>query len=368
MRKSIRNVLITKLRHHGDVLLTSPVFSVLKKYHPDIQMDALVYQETAEMLTFHPAIRRVYTIDKQWKKLGFVAHIKKEYGILKKLRQEKYDLIIHLTENFRGCWIAWCCSIPNGITFCNEDRDHLWFWKKVFQYRVPLVARRHTVESHLDILRVLGVFPEKDERCLRLVSGAEADLSVEHKLRSRGWLGEAFIVVHPISRWTFKCWKTSAVAQMIDRLRTRGYTVVLSAAPVQKEKDMIDQIKKNLKQDVLDFSGELTLKQLASLIAKANLLVTVDSVPMHIASAMKTPVVALFGPSSEHVWSPWMVSHRIVVSGAHACRPCGKDGCGGSKISDCLQSISVEAVLKEIDSLLLDNAHEDRNCQAKISV
>jgi heptosyltransferase-3 len=73
---------------------------------------------------------------------------------------------------------------------------------------------------------------------------------------------------------------------------------------------------------------------------------------MHIAAAMQTPVVAIFGPSGEYEWAPWQVPHRIVVSAEHACRPCGNDGCGGGKVSECLTQLPLEAVLAAVNSLL----------------
>jgi heptosyltransferase-3 len=91
---------------------------------------------------------------------------------------------------------------------------------------------------------------------------------------------------------------------------------------------------------------------LAALAARAKLFIGVDSAPMHIAAAVQTPTVALFGPSGELEWAPWGVRHRIVASTEHACRPCGNDGCGGGKVSECLTRLPVEAALSAIDSLL----------------
>ncbi|WJY14995.1 putative lipopolysaccharide heptosyltransferase III [Pectobacteriaceae bacterium CE90] len=350
----LKRILITKFRHHGDVLLTSPLFSILRKRYPDAQIDALVFAETAEMLALHPDIDHLYTVDKKWKKLGPVKQIAKEWALLKTLRQQRYDAIIHLTESMRGFWIARVAGIPLGVTFRNISRDKLSFWRKTFQYRVPRVARRHTVESHLDTLRVLGIQPEGEERRLQLIPGDEADHELEQKLRAQQWQGQSFIVVHPTSRWLFKCWKSSAMAATINTLCERGHTIVLSASPADNEMAMIADIKSQLTYPVLDLSGQLSLKQLASLIGKAQLLLGVDSVPMHIASAMQTPVVALFGPSGDTEWAPWMTVNRVVVSDHHPCRPCGKDGCGGSKVSDCLQQIGVQQVLLAIDSALLE--------------
>jgi len=84
----------------------------------------------------------------------------------------------------------------------------------------------------------------------------------------------------------------------------------------------------------------------------------VDSAPMHIAAAMGTPVVALFGPSGEMQWGPWGVPARVIASNAHPCRPCGLDGCGGSKVSDCLTTLPVERVHAGLRSLLAETGSE----------
>jgi heptosyltransferase-3 len=75
---------------------------------------------------------------------------------------------------------------------------------------------------------------------------------------------------------------------------------------------------------------------------------------MHIAAAMGTPTLALFGPSGEHEWGPWQVPQRVVVSRAHPCRPCGLDGCGGGKVSECLTSLRVDDVHAQFEALLGD--------------
>ena len=116
---------------------------------------------------------------------------------------------------------------------------------------------------------------------------------------------------------------------------------------------MIEGIQAQVKQPALSLAGQLNLKELAALTAAARMFVGVDSAPMHIAAAVGTPTVALFGPSGDKQWGPWGVPSRVLTSGAHLCRPCGHDGCGGGKVSDCLTAIEVEAVLQAAQELLL---------------
>ena len=107
---------------------------------------------------------------------------------------------------------------------------------------------------------------------------------------------------------------------------------------------MVEEIVEGL--DVVNLSGKVSLQQLAGLIDRSEFLICVDSLPFHMASALKKPVVAIFGPTSEVTWGPWRNERAEVVAMPFSCRPCYQDGCGGSKRSDCIESISVERVLQ----------------------
>src|SRR3569832_133150 len=104
---AVKKVLVVKLRHHGDVLLTSPVFSFLKTKLPHATIDGLIYQETAPMLEGHSAINKLHLYDKKWKKFSFFKRWKEEIALLLRIRKEKYDLVINLTEVDRGAIAAW---------------------------------------------------------------------------------------------------------------------------------------------------------------------------------------------------------------------------------------------------------------------
>jgi len=130
--------------------------------------------------------------------------------------------------------------------------------------------------------------------------------------------------------------------------------VVLTGAPVVQEQQLVADILSNGQFDekhLVNLTGQLTLKQLAAIISKARCFIGVDSVPMHIAAAVKTPTVALFGPSNAAIWSPWQVSHQVVRS-RPSCQPCMQKGCGNSGWSECMDRISVQDVtdaLSQVD-------------------
>jgi heptosyltransferase-3 len=347
---AIHRVLVVKLRHHGDVLLASPVFTVLKNRAPHIEIDALVYAETAPVLSGHPAIDQIHTIDRSWKKEGFGYALVQEWRLFRTLRARRYDLLVHLTENPRGAWLAVLLGVPYAVVRdYRPRRGRLWHAAFTHRYRIP-ARPRHTVEIHLDALRRLGIQPAPAERRLVLVAGEEAERAVAERLRRHGLVAKGFIHVHPTSRWRFKCWEPQKYAALIDALQEQGERVVLTAAPTAAERQFVADITTRLRRPVVDLSGELSLKELAALCAQAKCFVGVDSLPMHIAAAVQTPVVALFGPSGELEWGPWMVRARVLTS-AHPCRPCGLDGCGQGKISECLTAIAVEKVLEAVREL-----------------
>lgn len=119
---------------------------------------------------------------------------------------------------------------------------------------------------------------------------------------------------------------------------------------------MVERILAHTRAAPVNLAGQLSLKELAALAGSAQLFIGVDSAPMHIAASQGTPTVALFGPSGEIEWGPWKVAHRVVASSIHPCRPCGNDGCGGSKVSECLTTLPVQRVLAAARELLQGTA------------
>jgi heptosyltransferase-3 len=357
--REIRRALVTKLRHHGDVLLASPVFATLARAAPHLEVDALVYRETAPMLDNHPAIARLFTIDRDVKRSGVLAQAAAERRLLADLRARRYDLLIHLTEHPRGLALAHLLRPRFAVTRERAGDARLWRRFTHF-YRLPRGTPRHAVEANLDALRRIGVYPEPADKRLVLVPGADAKARVaallaEHELKPRG-----FVHAHPGSRWLFKCWPAASTAALFDRIAADGHRIVVTGAPDPRERSLVDAIaaavSSHTREQLVDLTGQLTLPALAAVTASARAFVGVDSAPMHIAAAMGTPTLALFGPSGEHEWGPWMVPHRIVASSVHPCRPCGIDGCGGGKVSECLTTLPVADVHAQFRALLAETA------------
>ena len=327
--------LVVKLRHHGDVLLAAPVLSLLKARAPKLEVDALVYDDTAPMLEGHPALAQLHVVGRKWRDEGPMTRLAGENRLLSSLRGRRYDVLVHLSEHPRGAWLARLLGVRYSVAPAMPRRGR--FWRKSFTHLYPLVGggRRHQVELNLDALRRIGLQPGPEERAVAFVPGAAAEKKVNELIE-----GE-FVHVHPASRWHFKCWPADKNAELIDRLAADGHRVVLTSAP--DELPYIEEIVKRTTSRPLSLAGKLSIKELGALTRRAKLFVGVDSMPMHLAAAMGTPTVALFGPSGENEWGPWNVRRRVVTT-THTCRPCGYDGCGGGKVSECLAFLPVDAV------------------------
>ena len=213
-----------------------------------------------------------------------------------------------------------------------------------------MCIRDSKVEANLDALRRIGLQPGMEERRLQFVPGAAAEASVDALMTAEGLTERGFVHIHPASRWSFKCWTAERNAALIDRLAV-AHRVVVTAAPERDEMSLIEKILSKTQAKTVNLAGRLSIKELGALTGRARLFVGVDSMPMHLAAAMRTPALALFGPSGEHEWRPWRVAHRVVTS-RHPCRPCGNDGCGGGKISECLTTLEVDEVYAAAQDLL----------------
>jgi heptosyltransferase-3 len=154
----------------------------------------------------------------------------------------------------------------------------------------------------------------------------------------------------------FKCWPHEKVAELIDLIQGElEIPVVLTSGPDEQERAYIKDLLDRIDTEVIDLSGILSLKELGAVIRGARLFFGIDSAPMHISAALKTPVVVLFGPTSSVDWGPWPPrgeGHRIITSTRHDCIPCGRDGCDGSKVSDCLIDLDIATVFQAVKEQL----------------
>lgn len=335
---NVKRVLVVKLRHLGDVLLTTPVFAALKEALPQAQIDAYIYEEAKGVLEGHPAITNLIGYDRNWKEQGFFCRLKNEFSLLWKLRKQSYDLVINLTEGDRGVLVAKFSGAKIRVGFSPKGKLQRKWITHIVKHCPSL---RHRVEKNLDALRRIGIFPDEASRDLFF----HIDENTIHSMQQP----EPFILIHPTSRWRFKCLPIPKMRTLVQKLLSQGKNVILTSGPDPVEIGMVQAIARGTTAKVL--AGKTTLKELGALIASSEMLICVDSVAHHLASALKKRVIAFFGPTSQVTWGPWRNPNAKILSKGLSCQPCYQDGCGGSKYSDCLATLVVDQILGEMDSL-----------------
>lgn len=341
------NILVIKLRHLGDVLVTTPTLSALKGAYPKASITMVVNAGTEAMVEGNPDIEEIIPLVRGSEDNGKSGNL----NLIKRLRKKAFDLSIDFTIGDRGAFLSLMAGAPRRIGY-GPKKTKQWWWSIAYNQTLPQPKpNRHIVESHLDAVRLMGLSPGRPE--LKFFWSKRDEERVADQLLGQGFdRQQPYLVVHPTSRWMFKTWNLQKYARVIDTLQEDlGFKVVLTGGPGEPEMTAGRTILGECRSRPVDLSGRLDLKQLGCLIAGARAFFGVDSAPMHIAAAVRTPAVVLFGPSGDIMWGPWGRGHRVIRK-KWVCRPCGADGCNGTKISRCLEEIEVEEVIPALEAAL----------------
>jgi heptosyltransferase-3 len=361
--------------HIGDVVLVTPALELLQPLVPGADISMLVRSGTEAILDNHPLVRRVFTggeIVSQQRmhvqtrsSLGQrLAQIPRGLSVVAELRREKFDVVVDFTSGDRSAILGFLSGAAirvghaaKGTGFAGRDNLYTHVCPAPDQDQPP----RHRVWRDAGLLR--DVARAVGRAALSTVEALSPGPSrIYPRPSDLAWARArwselappdvARIVVHPTSRVLYKCWPANRWIDVIRALTAeREVCVVVTAGPANAERELAQTIVTTLGPKVHPQLGDMSLGQLAALISEANLFAGVDTAPMHIAAAVGTKVVALFGPSDDKVWGPWGVAHRVVRH-ACACLESGERRCDEAQGMACLTAVSTDEVLDAIRELL----------------
>ena len=341
------NILIVKLSAIGDVVHTLPSLAALRSLYPEAHLTWVVEEGAADLLRGHPCLDRVLVSRrKTWLKAlrkGAIAGASKEMReFLARLRDRPYDLVIDFHGLFKSALLAALSGGRRRLGYDSLQELSGFFYNE----KIPEDLTKHAVERYLDFIRHLGAVPAV--RDFTIPADDVNRRRVEELLREEGLLGGSgpLVAVNPVALWPTKLWTQEAFADLCLRLAEGGCRVVLTGA--EAEGEYLEGVRVKAKGKVKNLGGRTTLRDLACLYGLADVVVTTDSGPMHIAAAVGTPVVALFGPTDPARTGPYGEGHRVIRRNL-PCAPCFRKVCRNNR---CLTEIEAGEVLREVEGLL----------------
>jgi heptosyltransferase-3 len=345
MHNKIRNILVIKLRYLGDVVLTSQVFESLRYYYPQASITALVNKGTESMLTENPSLDNILVLER-FRNLAF--DMLKQVQLILKLRRFHFDLALELTSNDRGAFMSFLSGARKRLGYLPKEIKR-FDRRLLFTDFVLPRAGEHIVDRHLKMIEYLGHKPLNRESSLHWSKTDEALCRqiVSEKGHS---LDDSYVVLHPILRAKFRAWSIEGYAAMCDYIYKKWNIKTLIICGKDKDEvEFVDKILELTEESCIHLGGRLSLKQTIVLIANATLFIGVDSGPMHMAAAVRTPIIAIFGPQNYIQWGPYGEGHTVIQK-TWDCVPCVRNGCNDNgAISRCLEELSIKEVIEVID-------------------
>lgn len=347
-------ILIVKTSAIGDVTHTLPALNALRKKYPEARITWLVEEAAAEVIKGHKALDRMLVSGrKKWSRelLGpkFFKVLGEAWRFIRELRDTRYDLLIDFQGLLKSGIFVALARAERKVGY-GKGMDHAECSWIFLNEQIPAVDMNiHALDRELMLLKAIGV--ECDEVRFDFPIGESDTERVAEQLRVAGIEPEDHLVtINPQATWPTKLWDNDKFAAVARALLDQGIRIVFTGGPSEKQE--IDDLLSRSGIRALNLAGKTSLKELAALYQRADLLITTDTGPMHIAAAVGTLVVAVFGPTAPWRTGPYGSGHQLIRVELQ-CSPCFKKECVDKK---CMQMISVEQVLKAVENIM----HEEK--------
>jgi heptosyltransferase III len=327
--KNVKRVLIVRLRSIGDTVLATPSLIALRRFLPDAQIDILLEDWVAPVLGNFDAVDNVLTVSRKSKKSRF--------EIARQIRANKYDVAFNLHGGTTATFFVRVSGAKHRVGFADYSYSFLYnhllsssadYWQKEFT---------HSAEQQLALLGFVGVpVEDKPKSRLNVISNFKFQIS-------------NYALIHPVAAFDTKQWATENFARIAEYLSAKGLQIV--AVATKKEREVLDNLVKLSNVPITTFD-DLTLPEITALASRAKVFVGNDSGIAHIAAAVQTPSVVIFGSSNRNHWRPWTNAPHEIVFENLPCQPCAGYFCKEFDAPKCILSVKTESVISAIEKVL----------------
>ncbi len=339
--KNVKRVLVVRMRSIGDTVLSTPSLIALRRFLPDAQIDILLEDWVAPVLEDFDAVDNALSVSRKSQKSRIETALN--------LRRNKYDVAFNLHGGTTATFFVRASGAPHRVGYSYYQYNFLYnyllssasdFWRQ---------KHTHSAEQQLALFGFVGV-PVDDKPKSRLVVTESARHSIEDKLtKSKIQNPKSKIaLIHPTAAFDTKQWATENFARVAEFLSEKGFNPIAVAA--KNERGVLENLKKLSKVPVLTFD-DLTLPEITALASKAKIFIGNDSGIAHIAAAVHTPSVVIFGSSNINHWRPWTDTRHEIVYEKMPCQPCAGYFCKEFNEPKCILSIKTGNVFEAIEKL-----------------
>ena len=344
----IKNILVIKLDHIGDVLLMTPALGAIRKLYPEAHISCLIGNWAKEVLSRNRSIDEIILWDAPWhirdsKKKWQCAEL---FRLIKNLRSKKYDLSLHFRADIRNLAIGYLVGAKRRVGYGRKGGGFF------LTDNVPYPRQIHVIDEMLDVPAFLGA-PKVNKKL-------DFSFSLEDENYAQALLGEnsinpgkyPIIAINPFAGFPIKNLSLDKTEKLADILIKR-YGAQIIFTGTSEYSCQLKAIELSLKKgSCLSLAGKTNLKQLAALLSMVDLLITVDSAPWHIASAVQTPTVVLYsGNGSLNTWGKYQGNQYIIYKDME-CNPCFEKFVCFLNHRNCIESIQINEIVQKVDIIL----------------
>ena len=334
MNQQSQNILIVRTDRMGDVILTTPALTALKRDNPGVKIGMLIAPYTAQVIDGHPDLDYYFFDDDQYK--GVLG----AFRLAKKVKTLAIDQIISVYPTFRLALIAWLAQIPRRTG--TSRRLYSFF----FNDQIKISRKNATVhESQLN-LQFVGSGLTISDIDLKFYIPTDAEIRVDQLLKEKN-IPEQYIVIHSGSGGSARDWPLEKFSLLADKIYSDlKITVVLTGT--SGEKIVVDRVVQNCISNPIRVDGELNIKELGHLLKKSSVMIANSTGPLHLAVAVGTNIVGLYCPLKAchpDRWGPYRREDSVLMPDIEICK---KYKHGSSKEKNCMDEISLEQVFNAV--------------------
>jgi ADP-heptose:LPS heptosyltransferase len=327
---SYRNALIIKPGAIGDLLQLTPILRALNKAFPGMKVSLLVGSPAAgEMFKYNPNVHEIVVFDRKGAHRSFSAFL----ALWWRVRGAGYDLVINYQRSNLKAWLLALAAAPCRVLIYHKARRRIV----------------HAVVNHLETLAPLGIVATDCH--LDLFLGAEDERFAEQVFAEAGLYGQTVIALNPGASHRVNRWGTKQFAELIDLLNDQldVRSIIVGGSG---DETLAAEIAAAARSNALVLAGKTTIRQLGAVLKRCAVLVSGDTGPMHVATAVGTRVVALFGAADPERTGPVGPGHRVIQATTVHCVPCRRRTCDNVVELECMNTLAAETVLDTIVTIL----------------